>query len=111
MAQYAVVKADVLNRKNDKGEVSTVKDKNGCEAIILTPLAGAIPSKRTLAGTIAQRNQMFEGDVFMVQIDELPVDPVNGRQFGWQNLGSLKGVELIKTIKELGDPSIYDATK
>lgn len=99
MKNYAVVKASTLLRKGENGaQPTTVPDKNGKEAVILIPQAGKIPFKRTLSGTIAQRQQIFDGGVYLVAWEEGPVDPENGRQYTFENMDTLKGLAIVDTI-------------
>ena len=109
MNNYVVAKASVFRKKADENSpAEVVKDKNGAEAIILSPVAGNIPWKRVMAGTVAQQQQIFDGGVYLLSYAENAPDPVNGRQFSYENLGELKGFDLIKTAKEVGAPFIIE---
>jgi hypothetical protein len=99
---FAVVKAAVLN--NGKA------DKNGLESIILDVVAGKMPRNRVLSGTIADREGFTPGSSYMVSIQELPSNEY-GEQYRFSNLGTINGLELIKTCKELGKGIVVDSSK
>lgn len=82
-------------------------DKNGAKPLLLKAIAGNTINKSVLAGTLAESQGFELNKTYMVQIDEKESNEY-GRQFQFTNLGELKGVELIKAIKELGKPTITD---
>lgn len=90
---FAVVRPAVLTNGR--------ADKNGLESIILDAIAGSVPDKRVLSGTIADREGFSPNNSYMVAIEELPSNEY-GRQFRFKNLGQLSGLELMRTCKELG---------
>ena len=102
MFDFAVVKAVLL--ENGKA------DKNGLEAILLEPVAGRMPQKRVISGTIADRQLFENGKCYMVAIEQLPDDAQYGEQFRFNNLGLLSGLELMKTCKELGKGLVVKST-
>ena len=102
MFDFAIVKVDAYN-----GEKKA--DKNGMQNVILTPIGGKIPSKRVLAGTLADRAGFHVGEVHMVSIQELPASAEYGRQFQFTSLGTVApGLELLKACKECGSPFVVD---
>ena len=102
----AVVKAELLNKKDANGVSQLVLDKNGIPAIILTPIAGSLPSKRTISGSYAQRQQIFEGGLYAVDYTENAVDPTYGRTFQFNNLGPIDPLKVASARKEYGDGTI-----
>lgn len=101
MFDFAIVKVDAYN-----GEKKA--DKNGMQNVILTPIGGKIPSKRVLAGTLADRAGFEIGTVHMISIQELPANEY-GRQFQFTSLGAVApGLELLKACKECGSPFVID---
>ena len=77
-------------------------DKNGLEPILLEVVAGRMPNRAVVAGTIAEREGFIPNSgCYLVSIDELEANEY-GRQFRFKNLDTLKGVELMKTCKEFG---------
>jgi len=87
-------------------------DKNGAQNLWLSPIAGKIPNRAlVLNGTIAQREQVFDGDVCLFQATEGEVDPKHGRQFSVTNLGRVSALEMVKMMGELGDAVIIDTNQ
>ena len=89
-----------------------VTDKNGKLPVMLRPVAGKLPNKFIIAGTIAQ-NEGFEiGKTYLVQIMEREADAIYGRQFTYQKLSEVSSpLEIVKMQKEIGEGIIFDATK
>jgi len=104
MNTIAIIKASLFQR-----EGST--DKNGEQALILTPIAGTVPNKMVRAGTICKREGFEDSKTYLVQVRETETDPQYGRQFDWKNLGELHGLELLKAINELGEAKVVDVKK
>lgn len=98
---YAVVKASTMTTKNP--------DKNGFLPVILDVKGGSIPSYRTISGTIAQREGIYEDGVYLVEWKELPANEY-GRQFQFSKLDELKGVEIIRTCKDCGPARLIDVS-
>lgn len=94
MFDFAVVKPVLL--ENGKA------DKNGLEAILLDVVAGRMPQKRVISGTIADRQRFEVGKCYLVAIEQLPDDPQYGEQWAFKNLDHLQGRELMATCKDLG---------
>lgn len=86
-------------------------DKNGEMPILLKALAGKSINKSILAGTIAKSSGFELNKSYMVQIAEGKPSDEYGRQFNFTNLGEVSGLELIKAIKELGNPVIANVTE
>ncbi len=72
-----VAKVEVL-----KSERAT-EDKNGLMPVILIGIAGEIPSRSVISGTIARRMNIQEGYVYLFQAEELEEDVMYGRQFNF----------------------------
>lgn len=84
-------------------------DKNGLQSIILTAIAGAIPSNRTISGTIAESLGIVDGGVYLVDYTEREPANINGktvRNFGWMKLNDepIKLMEVVALKKEFGAP-------
>lgn len=102
----ALVQANVLTPK--AGE-QIKADKNGLQSIILTAIAGQIPSNRTISGTIADNLGIQDGGTYLVDFAEQPSVNVNGktvRNFRWTRLNDepVKLMEIMSLKKELGLP-------
>ena len=104
LSGFAVVKVDAFNKEGKQA------DKNGLQNIILSPIGGRIPSKRVLAGTIADRAGFKIGEVHLVSFQEEEADSY-GRRFTFTSLGVVApGLELLKACKECGSPGLVDVS-
>jgi len=92
-----------------QGENKT--DKNGKDAVWLTPIAGKLPNRAmVVAGTVAERASLVAGTTVLVMINEGTADPVYGRRFNHTVLGPVEVSEIIGLRKELGAPVVVDVT-
>lgn len=73
------------------------EDKNGLMPVILVGIAGEIPSRTVISGTVAQRMGIYEGDVYLFQADELDEDIMYGRQFTFMAIS--KPLSAIETLQ------------
>lgn len=105
MEGLALVSVDYLMRKG--GELKA--DKNGKLSVILTPIAGNLPSNRVLSGTIAERLKLEVGKLAFVQFTESEANEY-GRQFTFQNFGTPSMLEIVGLKKELGAPNVISVT-
>lgn len=110
----ALVQANTLTPK--AGEPIKA-DKNGLQSIILTSLAGAIPSNRTISGTIADNLGIEAGGTYLVDYNEVAPVTVNGklvRNFRFMNLipGGVKSLaDIAYAKKEYGVGRVIDVSK
>ena len=93
-------------KKQFKGFVAKVEllkseraseDKNGLMPVILIGIAGEIPSKSVISGTVAQRMGIYEGSVYLFQASEIDADPLYGRQFNFMAIS--KELSAIETLQ------------
>ena len=80
-------------------------DVNGNLPVFLSPIAGTMPFKNLLNGTIASNSGFEINGTYMVSVDELEEDAEYGRQFRFTNLGKLSIMDIITAKRELGSPS------
>src|SRR4029078_404514 len=105
----AVVKAEPYKGRNVDGTFITAKeDSNHKMPIILVPIAGVIPSKRVLAGTIADSLGVIAGKTYLVKFKEIAEDEEFGRQFQWTVIGAASLTEVFTFSKELPDGDTHD---
>jgi len=89
-----------------------VTDKNGKLPVMLRPVAGKLPNKFIIAGTIAENEGFEVGKTYLVQIMEREADSTYGRQFTYQKLSEVTSpLEIVRMQKEIGEGIIFDATK
>lgn len=92
-----VAKVEVL-----KSERAT-EDKNGLKPVILIGIAGEIPSRTVISGTVAQRMGIYEGDVYLFQAEELDEDIMYGRQFSFMAISKqLSAIETLQASDYVG---------
>ncbi|MCQ4140421.1 hypothetical protein [Chryseobacterium sp. EO14] len=93
-------------KKHFKGFVAKVEmlksekaneDKNGLMPVILIGIAGEIPNKTVISGTVAQRMGIYEGCVYLFQADEIDEDPLYGKQFSFMAIS--KELSAIETLQ------------
>lgn len=93
----AVVTASAFNKKGAEA------DKHGVQNIYLTPSAGKFPLNRNvIAGTVATQQGFEVGKSYLVNITELEKSDEYGRQFSFLVMDTLKGMDLVRTINEIG---------
>lgn len=86
-------------------------DKNNEMPVILTPVAGTIPSKRTIAGTVAKNNGLEANKTYLISVNEVEPDPQYGRRFNWTALAEVTSSEIIDSVKSLGKGSIFNVVE
>lgn len=86
-----VAKVEML--KSEKAN----EDKNGLMPVILIGIAGEIPSKSVISGTVAQRMGIYEGSIYLFQANEIESDPLYGRQFNFMAIS--KELSAIETLQ------------
>ena len=89
--------------------ISKDSDKNGLQPILLEPIAGIMPSKRTISGTLAVNSGFEPNQIYLVQITEGKSNEY-GRNFNFANLGKLSPIELLQNRREFGAAKIVDVS-
>ncbi len=86
---------------------TTTPDKNGEPSVMLQCIAGKMPNRNVLAGTVANRAGFFEGKTYLANVRETGEDLDFGLQFNWLAIKEVTDpVDVVKLIKELGAPQI-----
>ncbi len=90
-----------------KFQGSTDTDKHGEETMMLICIAGTIPNRNTIAGTIGIRQNFEIGKTYLVQVRERGYDKTFGVDFNWQNLGEVSDpLKKVQLEKELGPATV-----
>ena len=91
---FAVIKVSMFRGK-DSGP-----DKNGKMPMYLHPVAGNIPDRNVIAGTVAEDQGFKEDKTYLVQWvkDTKNIDPVYGPRFNFIPLKELDGLEMVTVI-------------
>lgn len=82
-------------------------DKNGLEPKILNVLGGKCPNRTVLSGTIAENLGLKDNQSFMLQVRETETSDKYGRQFQYTVVKELSAMEVLHTVKELGNAQIF----
>lgn len=87
---------------------TTTPDKNGKTPIMLQCVAGVMPNRNVLSGTVAMRAGFEVGHTYLVNIRENGFDDVFGPDYQFVKVMELtSGEDIVKAAKELGDPKIF----
>lgn len=87
-------------------------DVNGLDSMYLTPIAGTIPNRNVLAGTVAKNSGFEEGKSYLAKYTRLQDDPDYGPQFGWTKVSEvIDPMAIISAEAQLGAGSIFDVTR
>lgn len=82
-------------------------DKNGLEPKILNILGGKCPNRTVLSGTIADSLGLKDNCSYMLQVRETETSDKYGRQFQYTVVKELGAMEIIHSVKELGNAQIF----
>ena len=83
-------------------------DKHGKLPMLLKVVAGKVPNRSIISGTIAEREGFVENNSYLCQYTESAESETYGRQFNFSNLGQISGMEIIKATAELGEAVVVD---
>ncbi len=82
-------------------------DKNGLMPVILIPVAGRIPNRNVLSGTVADNMGVEIGSTYLFKITEVEPDKEYGRRFTYTPLSKLGVLEILEAQQKLGDGIIF----
>jgi len=85
---------------------TTTPDKNQVPSIMLQCIAGKMPNRNVLAGTLGERLGIEVGKTYLMQVRERGYDQVFGRDFQWIKVDELHGVDILNACNVLGPPEI-----
>jgi hypothetical protein len=103
MNGLAIVKVQGFKKKGSEA------DSNGVENVILVPVAGKLPSRRIIAGTIAlNAGFRISDERVLVSFTEGEEDPQYGRRFNFVPVGTLTTMEFLQAQTQLGEPLIIN---
>ncbi len=82
-------------------------DKNGLDPIMLQLIAGKMPNRNTLSGTVAQRLGIKIGETYLMNVRENGEDIEFGRDFTFIKVKHLTEAEdIVRTANNLSSPQI-----
>jgi len=82
-------------------------DKNGLMPVILVPVAGKIPAKFVLSGTVAKSNGFQVGKTYLTQWVAGKVDEQYGQTYNYKCLAEIDDpIQIIELMHRLGDAEV-----
>lgn len=86
---------------------TTTPDKNGNTPVMLQCIAGVMPNRNVLSGTVAQRAGLDVGKTYLVNVRETGFDDLFGPDYTFIKIMELtSGLDIVRAAKELGDARI-----
>lgn len=84
-------------------------DKNGESPVMLQCIAGRMPNRNVLSGTVAKRAGIEVGKTYLMQCREQGYDAQFGTDFNFVKVKELtEGADIAITCKQLGTPEIVN---
>jgi hypothetical protein len=82
-------------------------DKNGKMPVMLQLIAGIMPNRNVLSGTVAERAGFVVGKTYLAQVRERGTDEVFGQDFNFLPVKEIESpVDVLKLQKEMGKPQV-----
>lgn len=87
---------------------STSTDKNGKAPVMLQCIAGKMPNRNVMSGTVAERAGIEIGKTYLMQVREQGYDKVFGPDYTFIKIKELfTGADVAQTVKELSSPMVF----
>lgn len=91
---------------------TTTPDKNGEMAVMLQCIAGTMPNRNVLSGTVAKNSGFEVGKTYLVNVREAGYDKVFGTDYQFVKVAELEsGTDIVKACREIGEPKILVVDK
>lgn len=90
---------------------TTSVDKNGESPVMLQCIAGTMPNRNVLSGTVAKRAGIEVGKTYLMNVRKAGEDDLFGEDFTFIKVSELTGLDIVKTVKELGNPKIITISR
>lgn len=86
---------------------TSTADKNGKHPIMLQCIAGKMPNRNVMSGTLAERAGIEVGKTYLMQVREQGYDKVFGADFSFIKVKELvDGLDIANVTLKLGSPEI-----
>jgi hypothetical protein len=86
---------------------TTTPDKNGEQPVMLQCIAGTMPNRNVLSGTVAKRTGIEVGKTYLMNVRESGFDDIFGTDFTFIKIAALdNALDIVRASKELGEPKI-----
>jgi hypothetical protein len=87
---------------------TSTADKNGENPVMLQCIAGRMPNRNVLSGTVARRAGIEVGKTYLMQVRESGFDKVFGPDFTFIKIMEIENAEdVAKTVKQIGQPHVF----
>ncbi len=87
-------------------------DKNGEQPIMIQCVAGKMPNRNVLAGTVAIRSGFEIGKTYLINVRENGTDKQFGQDFNWLKMQEISSpLDIIEAQKKLGQPEILEISR
>lgn len=87
-------------------------DKNGNYPVMLQCIAGTMPNRNVLSGTVAKRMGIEEGKTYLMSVRESGYDKKFGTDYTFTKIKELHtGKDIVDASKELGDPDVFTVNR
>lgn len=91
---------------------STTPDRNGLSSVMIQCIAGKMPNRNVLSGTVAQRSGFEVGKTYLIDVREQGRDMVYGLDFNFILVKEMtSGTDIIDATVRLGKPEIFVVDK
>lgn len=86
---------------------TTTPDKNGEMPIMLQGIAGVMPNRNVLSGTVGKRSGLEVGRTYLLLVREVGIDTTFGQDFNFTKVMELSSAfDIVRAAKELGDAKL-----
>lgn len=87
---------------------TSTPDKNGEFPVMLQCVAGKMPNRNVMSGTVAKRAGIEVGKTYLMQVREQGFDKVFGTDFSFIKVKELEnGTDIAEVVLKLGPPEIF----
>lgn len=91
---------------------TTTTDKNGADSVMVQCIAGKMPNRNVISGTVAQRAGFEVGKTYFIIVREAGYHEVHGTQYDFLKVKELtEGIDIVDTCMALGEPTIFNVEK
>jgi hypothetical protein len=88
---------------------TTTPDKNGKSPVMVQCIAGRMPNRNVLSGTVAERAGFEVGKTYLMQVRQAGHDKEFGDDFNFIKVMELtKAADIVEASEKLGKPEIFD---
>lgn len=86
---------------------TTTPDKNGLMPVMLQCIAGTMPNRNVLSGTVAERTGFEVGKTYLANVREAGYDDDFGDDYTFIKVAEItSALDIVRATKELGAPRI-----